>query len=82
MRRLPGAPVLLMSAYGSADLAVEALKRGAYDYLAKPFQPAEVLLALRKAEERERLRRANRAAPARRRARGRRAPDRRRLGRR
>ena len=59
IRRLPGAPVLLMSAYGSGDLAVEALKRGAFDYLAKPFQPAEVLLAIKKARERERLRRAN-----------------------
>jgi len=59
IRRLPGAPVLMMSAYGSADLAVEALKRGAFDYLAKPFQPSEVLLAIRKARERERLRRAN-----------------------
>ena len=38
-----------MSAYGSADLAVEAMRRGAYDYLAKPFQPSEVLLTLRKA---------------------------------
>jgi DNA-binding NtrC family response regulator len=58
-RRLPGVPVILMSAYGSADLAVEAMRRGAYDYLAKPFQPAEALLTLRKARERERLRRAN-----------------------
>jgi DNA-binding NtrC family response regulator len=57
LRRLPGATVILMSAYGSAELAVEALRRGAYDYLAKPFQPAEALLALRKARERERLRR-------------------------
>ena len=59
IRRLPGVPVLLMSAYGSGDLAVEALKRGAFDYLAKPFQPSEVLLAIKKARERERLRRAN-----------------------
>jgi len=59
IRRLPGAPVLLMSAYGSGDLAVEALKRGAFDYLAKPFQPSEVLLAIKKARERERLRRTN-----------------------
>jgi two-component system response regulator AtoC len=59
VRRLPGVPVLLMSAYGSADLAVEAMRRGAYDYLAKPFQPSEVLLTLRKAREREQLRRAN-----------------------
>jgi two-component system response regulator AtoC len=48
-----------MSAYGTEELALEAMKRGAYDYLAKPFQPTEALLAIRKAEERERLRRAN-----------------------
>src|SRR5574338_708162 len=59
LRRLPGVTVVLMSAYGSAELAVEALRRGAYDYLAKPFQPAELLLALRKARERERLRRSS-----------------------
>src|SRR4030095_15543954 len=59
MRKLPGVPVILMSAYGSADLALEAMRRGAYDYVAKPFQPAEVLLTLRKAREREQLRRAN-----------------------
>jgi two-component system response regulator AtoC len=58
-RRLPGATLILMSAYGTQELAIEAMKRGAYDYLAKPFQPSEVLLALRKARERERLRRAN-----------------------
>jgi len=58
-RRLPGSTIVMMSAYGTDDLAVEALKRGAYDYLAKPFQPSEVLLTLRKAQERERLRRTN-----------------------
>ena len=59
VRRVPGSTIILMSAYGNADLAIEAMQRGAYDYLAKPFQPADVLLALRKARERERLRRAN-----------------------
>jgi two-component system response regulator AtoC len=59
VRRLPGTTIILMSAYGTEDLAIEAMKRGAYDYLAKPFQPSEVLLTLRKARERERLRRAN-----------------------
>ena len=38
---------------------IEAMKLGAYDYLAKPFQPSELLLTIRKARERERLRRAN-----------------------
>jgi two-component system response regulator AtoC len=59
VRRLPEATVILMSAFGTAELAIEAMKRGAYDYLAKPFAPSEVLLVLRKARERERLRRAN-----------------------
>ena len=52
--------VIVMSAYGSHDLALEAMKAGAYDYLGKPFRPDEVLLVLRKAEERERLRAENR----------------------
>src|SRR3954451_74819 len=56
----PDAPVIVMSAYGSHDLALEAMKAGAYDYLGKPFRPDEVLLVLRKAEERERLRAENR----------------------
>ncbi len=56
-RQLPGAPIILMSAHGTDDLAVEAIQRGAYDYLAKPFQPAEIRLTLRKAHEREVLRR-------------------------
>ncbi len=59
VRRLPGATVVMMSAYGSDDLAIEAMQLGAYDYLAKPFQPSEVLLTLRKAHEREGLRRTN-----------------------
>ena len=50
------APVVVMSAYGSMDLAVEAMKRGAYDYIHKPFGADEILLTLRKAEEREDLR--------------------------
>ena len=49
--------VLVMTAYGSLDLAVEAMKKGAYDYLPKPFGADEVLLTVRKAEEREHLRR-------------------------
>ncbi len=59
VRRLPDSTIIMMSAYGTDDLAIEALQRGAYDYLAKPFQPSEALLAIRKARERERLRRSN-----------------------
>ena len=52
--------IIVMSAYGTLDTAIEAMKRGAYDYVSKPFKPDEIMLTLRKAEERERLRRENR----------------------
>ncbi len=59
-RLQPDLTVVVMSAYGSHDAALEAMKAGAYDYLSKPFKPDDVVLLLRKAEERERLRRENR----------------------
>lgn len=46
-----GGVVIMMSAYGTIDTAVECLKAGAYDYISKPFKPDEVILTLRKAEE-------------------------------
>jgi two-component system response regulator AtoC len=51
--------VIVMSAYGSVDNAIEAMKAGAYDYITKPFKSDEVTLTLAKAEERENLRREN-----------------------
>ena len=48
--------VIVMTAYGNMELAVQAMKSGAYDYLPKPFGADEVLLTIRKAEEREQLR--------------------------
>ena len=51
--------IIMMSAYGSIDTAIECMKRGAYDYIAKPFKPDEVVLTLKKAEERFRLRQEN-----------------------
>lgn len=53
------APIITMSAYGTIDLAIETMKHGAYDYISKPFKPPEILLVLKKAEERERLRQEN-----------------------
>ena len=49
--------IIMMSAYGDEDAALAAMREGAYDYLQKPFKPDEVILTVRKAEERERLRR-------------------------
>ncbi|MDX2479656.1 MAG: sigma-54 dependent transcriptional regulator [Desulfuromusa sp.] len=51
--------IIMMSAYGSVDTALECMKRGAYDYISKPFKPDEVVLTLRKAEERQELRQEN-----------------------
>nr|WP_275943112.1 sigma-54 dependent transcriptional regulator [Pseudenhygromyxa sp. WMMC2535] len=55
----PEITLVMMSAFGSVDLALEAMQRGAYDYISKPFKQDEVVLTLRKAEERLRLRREN-----------------------
>jgi two-component system response regulator AtoC len=52
--------VIMMSAYGTIDTAIEAMKLGAYDYISKPFKTDEVYLTLKKAEERENLRQENR----------------------
>ena len=51
--------VIMMSAYGTIDNAIECMKLGAYDYVAKPFKTAEIVLTLKKAEEREGLRKEN-----------------------
>jgi len=52
--------VIMMSAYGTIDTAIAAMKLGAYDYISKPFKTDEVYLTLKKAEERESLRKENR----------------------
>lgn len=51
----PDTVVLVVTAFGSAESAVEAMKLGAYDYLTKPFQIDEVQLIIRNALEKRRL---------------------------
>ncbi|HXF91518.1 MAG TPA: sigma-54 dependent transcriptional regulator [Nitrospiraceae bacterium] len=51
----PDTVVLVITAFASAESAVEAMKHGAYDYLTKPFQVDEVQLIIRNALERRRL---------------------------
>jgi two-component system, NtrC family, response regulator AtoC len=60
----PELVVVVMSAYGSVEQALEAVRVGAYDYVSKPFKQEEVLFALAKAEQHERLVRENRVLRA------------------
>ena len=50
-------PVIMITAYGSIERAVEAMKEGAYDFITRPFEPDHMELLVQKALERERLRR-------------------------
>ena len=47
----PGVPVVMLTAHGSERVAVAAMKAGAYDYLPKPFDPDELVLAVKRAVE-------------------------------
>ncbi|MBI4949221.1 MAG: response regulator, partial [Deltaproteobacteria bacterium] len=51
--------VIMMSAYGTFETALECMKLGAYDYISKPFKADEIVLTVKKAEEREKLKREN-----------------------
>lgn len=53
----PTLPVLIISGHGNLDTAVAAIKRGAWDFIEKPFQADQLLLAVGRATETERLRR-------------------------
>jgi two-component system response regulator GlrR len=52
---IPDMPVIILTAYGSIETAVEAMKRGAFSYLTKPFEPQELLFQIQKALENRRL---------------------------
>lgn len=51
----PDRTIIIMTAYGSIENAVEAMKKGAYDYITKPFQYDDLLLVIDRAFERVRL---------------------------
>jgi two-component system response regulator AtoC len=55
LARQPDLTFVVMSAYGQPDAALAAVAAGAFDYVSKPFKPEEVVLVLKKAEERRRL---------------------------
>ena len=56
----PGLPVIIMTAFGTVEKAVSAMKKGAFDYILKPFKNEEILVTIAKALEHRRLILANR----------------------
>jgi two-component system response regulator HydG len=58
----PDRPVIVMTAYGAVDTAVESIRRGAYHYLSKPFKLEELLVFVERALDEGQLRRAVRQA--------------------
>jgi len=56
----PAIPVIIMTAYSSVETAVEALKKGAYDYLTKPLDFDELRLAMERAMDHSQLKEENR----------------------
>src|SRR5512132_1722560 len=55
LARQPDLTFVVMSAYGQPEAALAAVAAGAFDYVSKPFKPEEVVLVLKRAEERRRL---------------------------
>jgi DNA-binding NtrC family response regulator len=51
----PAAEILVITAYGTIESAVEAMRLGAFDYIVKPFESNQILLTIKKALERKRL---------------------------
>jgi two-component system NtrC family response regulator len=56
----PEVPVIMMTAYGTIEMAVQAMKKHAFDYITKPFQNEELKLTIKKALENYRLIKENR----------------------
>ena len=51
----PNMPIIILTAHGSIESAVEAMKRGAFTYLTKPFDSRELILQIERARERSQL---------------------------
>ena len=56
-KREDDTPVIMMTAYGTVERAVEAMHEGAYDFITRPFKPEHMVHVVRKALERQRLKR-------------------------
>ena len=51
----PDVPTIILTAHGSIESAVEAMRRGAYSYLTKPFEAGDLLLQIERALENRKL---------------------------
>ena len=60
-RDYPDVPVIIISGHGNIEIAVAAIKQGAYDFIEKPFNIDQLLVVIRRAMETSRLRRENQA---------------------
>lgn len=58
-RDYPGTPVIIISGHGNIEIAVAAIKQGAYDYIEKPFNIDQLMVVIGRAMETSRLRREN-----------------------
>jgi len=58
-REYPHIPVVIISGHGNIEIAVEAIKKGAYDFIEKPFNTDQLLVVIGRAMETSRLRREN-----------------------
>lgn len=56
-RLYPGLPVVMITAFGTVDSAVDAIKKGAFDYVTKPFEQSEIVSVVQKAANTARLKR-------------------------
>ena len=63
--KAPSTPVILITAFGDVAGAMEAIQRGAYDYVSKPFNIEELRLTVARALERKRLVAEQKAEPVR-----------------
>ena len=54
-KKVPGVPVVMLTAFGTIEMAVEAMKTGAFNYIAKPVNPDELLTVTREAVSKHRL---------------------------
>ncbi|MGR3486205.1 MAG: nitrogen assimilation response regulator NtrX [Paracoccaceae bacterium] len=58
-REHPGVPIVIISGHGTVEIAVAAIKQGAYDFIEKPFNIDQLMVVIRRAMETSRLRREN-----------------------